>query len=167
MRWLVTFALLCGCVEPPVAPVLPPTALQSIEASRDLDGGVVGTYGRPTIVITFASWCSHCHEELATLAALRADHPGVRILGVNYIAHEVYAGRGNAQAVRAYVAQHAPWLRVVPADDALFAVLGRPPLIPTLYVFDRSGALVETYDRRYRAAPSVDELAELLGRLGA
>ncbi len=165
MRWLV-FALLCACFEAPASPVTP-NALQSLQASRDLDGTVVGASPGPTVVVMFASWCKYCHQELEQLAALRADHPTLRILGVNYMAHEVYAGRGNAKAVRAYVAQHAPWLRVVPADEALFALLGKPSRIPTTYVFDRTGALVETYDRRYRAPPTLDELTELLQRLGA
>ena len=73
---------------------------------------------------------------------------------------------GNAAALEKYVGTHAPWLRVVPADDALFTALGSPPKIPTIYVFDRSGSLVEIYSRTERAMPDAEELGELFRRLG-
>lgn len=157
-------------IEHPAPPVhrAPWPALARIEASADLDGVTVGASTAPaTMVVVFASWCTHCKHELALIADLRAAHPGLRVLGVNYKAHEEYAERGSSEAVRAFVADSAPWLRVVPADDALFAVLGRPPKVPTIYVFDRRGALVETYDRRTRALPDAAELEALLQRLGA
>jgi len=56
---------------------------------------------------------------------------------------------------------------VIPADDALFAALGRPPKVPTIYVFDRTGGLAARYDRRQRKMPDAAELRALLGRLGA
>jgi len=56
---------------------------------------------------------------------------------------------------------------VVPADDALFMALGQPPKIPTLYVYDRDGALVQVYSRTERAMPDADELRELFRRIGA
>jgi thiol-disulfide isomerase/thioredoxin len=168
MRWLAVIALVLGCAETPrPLPPLPPSVLGSVEASRDLDGAVVGASPvAATIVISFASWCVHCHEELRVLAAIRAEHPALRILGLNFMGHEVYAGRGSARAVRAYVARFAPWLRVVPADKPLFDLFGHPPTVPTMFVFDRAGTLVETFARE-RAKPSADELSELLQSLGA
>jgi thiol-disulfide isomerase/thioredoxin len=140
----------------------------TLEAMRDLDGKPVGASpARATIVVLFASWCVHCRAELHTLDALRATHPQLRILGVNYRAHEEYDHRGNASAVRSYVEANAPWLRVVPCDDGLYSQLGSPPKIPTLFVYDGSGALVETFDRRERPEPTADELEPLLHRLGA
>lgn len=140
--------------------------LAKLEASVDTAGTPVGTSDGVTLVIVFASWCQHCHKELDVLAKLRPSHPGLRVLGVNYRGHEEYADRGNAEAVRRYVAQHAPWLRVVPADDALFEAFGRPPKIPTLYVFDRSGTLIQVYSRTDRAMPDADELRQLFRRIG-
>jgi len=85
---------------------------------------------------------------------------------VNYRGHEEYDHRGNSIAVRAF-ADRTPWLRVVPIDDAVFMALGSPAQIPTMYIFDRTGALVETYDRHVRKPPSRDELVAALARLGA
>ena len=143
-------------------------ALALIEQSPTLDGPPIGhAADTATLVVLFASWCGHCRDQLAAIDAIRAAHPAVRVVGVNYRPHEEYDGLGDSARVRAYVAQNAPWLLVVPADDPVWAALGRPPKIPTLYVYDRAGALVRVYDRRVDALPTASELDVLLARLGA
>jgi len=167
MRALAALVLLVGCATAePVTPIAPaaPTAFAQLEASRDLDGALVGHSDAPTIVVMLASWCEHCKAELHELDAIRSHH--VRLLGVNYRGHEEYDHRGSSSAIRAF-AQGTPWLRIVPIGDDLFDAFGRPPLIPTIYVFDRAGSLVQTFDRRQRTPPSHDELVGLLARLGA
>ena len=162
---MLAFVWACASGMPPQVP-RDTQQLAAIEASVDLDGKPVGkSDARATIVVVFASWCTNCHHELGVIAKLRQAN--VRVLGVNYKGHEEYDGRGNPTALRTYVAEHAPWLRVVPADDQLYALLGQPPKIPTVYVYDANGALVATYDRRDRAMPEQNELADLLRRLGA
>jgi len=168
----IALLLAVSCAGGPATPVTPDrtplSVLGNIEASADLDGAPVGaSTARATIVVVFASWCEHCKTELAVIDSLRAAHPRLRVLGVNYRAHEEYADRGSAAAVRAYVAENASWLRVIPADEALFTALGRPPKVPTIYVFDRAGALAARYDRRRRKMPDAAELGALLARLGA
>ncbi len=174
---IVPLIAITACTRPaPVPPARPAPAatpaprgadqLLRIEASPDLDGKRVGTTTGPTLVIVFASWCPHCHDELDEIAKLRAAHPLLRVLGVNYRGHEEYDHRGNAEAVRRYVVEHAAWLRVVPAGDALFDALGRPSAVPTLYIYDRDRALVASYSRRERAMPDADELDALLRRIG-
>ena len=165
----VIIALLVGCGGPPAAPrgTPPPRPphLVAIEAAPDLDGVTVGALPadqRATIAIVFASWCTHCKDELPVLAVIHDERPDVRLLGINYRAHEEYDGRGDAAAVRALVETDAPWLRVVPADDAVWASLGRPPKVPTLFIFDRDGALVRAFDRRSDAIPTLDELRAAL-----
>ncbi len=144
---------------PRAAPTAPHADL--LDAATDLDGQLIGRLAptqRATVAIVFASWCGHCRDEIRVLEVLRANHPEVRFLGVNYIAHEEYDGRGDAIAVRDFVDQRAPWLRVVPADEGLWSGLGRPPKVPTIFVFDRSGALAKSYDRRVDPLPSFDDL---------
>jgi thiol-disulfide isomerase/thioredoxin len=140
---------------------MPASVLAQLEASPDLDGAVVGHSDLPTLVVMFASWCPHCKAELGELEPLRSR---VRMLGVNYRGHEDYAGRGGPAAVHAFV-QRTPWLRVVPIDDALFAALGSPPQIPTIFVFDRNGALVASYSRKLRPPPDRAELTAVLNKL--
>ena len=56
-------------------------------------------------------------------------------------------------------------MRVAPIDEPLFTRLGRPPKIPTLFVFDRGGALIAVYDRRERPMPDARELDALFATL--
>ncbi|MDB4959052.1 MAG: alkyl hydroperoxide reductase/thiol specific antioxidant/Mal allergen [Myxococcales bacterium] len=163
----VAVVLLTGCASAEPIRLTPPAprALSSIEAHADLDGAVVGASEQPTIVIVFASWCEHCRDELAVLESMRGSD--VRIVGVNYKGHEEYDARGSSAAVRAFVHDHASWLRVVPIDDDVFSALGRPPLIPTMFVYDRHRALIETFDRRTRRPPTKAELETLLAKLRA
>jgi thiol-disulfide isomerase/thioredoxin len=183
MRALVIAVLAAACARPvastptsgatTTAPVPTPasttpasttpasTTLAQLEASRDLDGQMVGASDAPaTVVVVMASWCSACRAEIAMFDRLRAAHPHVRWLAVNYKQHEEYDRRGDSQAIRAF-AQKVPWLRVVPADDALYSAVGRPSKIPTVLVF-RGQKLVARFDRSERAAPDQDELADLL-----
>ena len=173
LRWSVLLIAVLVATTPactPPGPAMAPAPAGSaahalLEAAPDLDGQAIGplaTDGRATIAVVFASWCTHCRDEIPVLAELAARQPGLRILGVNYRRHEEYAQRGDAAAVRAFVAEVAPWLRVVPADEALWAALGRPPKVPALYVFDRRGRLVRTFDRRRAEIPTLAELEAAL-----
>lgn len=165
MKIILLLLALAGCPSPEHP--APTGALALIEASKDLDGTVVGTAKTPTVVVLMASWCGHCRAQLADLARLRTAHPTVRILAVNYKGHEEYDNRGNAAALRAFVMKDHPWLRVVPADEQLFSVLGRPPTIPTLWVFAANGKQAAFYDRSQREPPTLDELEAMLAKLGA
>ena len=88
----------------------------------------------------------------------------MRWLGLNYKAHEEYDARGSSIAIRA-LADETPWLRIVPAGDELFATFGSPPKVPTIFVYDSRGTLVETFDRRERPALREQELDDLLRSL--
>lgn len=145
-----------------------PDALAQIERGADLDGATVGaSNGSPTLVISFASWCTHCRDELAVIASIREKHPALRILGVSYKPFEEYARRGSSAAVRAYVTENAPWLRVVPIGEDVFRALGSPPKVPTMFFFDGRGKLVQVFDRRERQMPGEDELERLFAFWGA
>lgn len=165
-------ATACPPPPPPAAPAAPvrDPALTLIEATPDLDRAVVGPApaGAPgTVAILFASWCGPCRQTLAALDRALAAVPGARVVGINYRPHEEYSGWGDAAAVRAYIAANAPWLRVVPADEPLFVALGRPPKVPTIFVYDRAGALVTKFDRREREPPDEVELTAVLRELAA
>ncbi len=146
----------------PAAPTTPEAAWPLVATARDIDGATVGDAPVATAVVVFASWCGHCHDQLALLGELLAGRDDLRVIGVNFKSHEEYDQRGDSAAVRAYVAQVAPWLRVVPGDDTMFVALGEPPRIPALYVYAPNGRLRARYDRRHRAMPDAAELTALL-----
>ena len=166
MRKLVAAVVIFGCAARPAqVGVESGSLLAQIEASRDLDAVPIGASdATATVVIVMASWCSHCRNELRIFDAVRAHHPRVRWLAINYKPHEEYDGRGNAIAVRA-LAHELPWLRIVPAGEPLFDAIGRPPLIPTVLVFDRGGQLVERFDPRERRVPDRSQIDALLAAL--
>lgn len=139
--------------------------LRRVQAATDLDGAVVGPAPadkQVTAVVVFASWCGVCRHELAILGELLTEEPRLRVIGVN--AYEEYADFSDEQRLRAFVAETAPWLQVVRADAALFAALGRPTKIPSMFLFDRDGAVVETYLRVRRRPPDKAELAAAIAR---
>jgi hypothetical protein len=152
-------------VAMPASPTTPEAAWPLLARARDLDGAPVGDAPVTTAVVVFASWCGNCHVELLVLGELLAARDDLRVLGVNFVHHEEYDERGDAAAVRAYVAAEAPWMRVVPGDEALFVALGEPPKIPALYVYAPDGRLRARYDRRWSHMPDAAELAALLDRI--
>jgi hypothetical protein len=157
----------CGAPPEPKAPVAPLTAqpgvLAQLEASSDLDGVPVGASdARATLLFVFASWCTNCEAELPALQ----DLPDTRLLGINYRGHEEYDNRGSSEAIHAFHTR-TPWLRIVPIGDDLFTALGRPPTIPTLYLFDHRGTLVHTFDRRTHRPPTHAELTSAIASLSA
>lgn len=170
---LVVFAA-CGSAPPPAATTTealapapapaPRTPLAQLEASRDLDHALVGRAKGPTVVMLLASWCGRCRDEIAVFDHVRIHVPHVRWLGMSFKPHEEYDQRGNAEAVRE-LADATPWLRIVPADETLFAAFGSPPKVPTIFVYDSRGTLVATFDRRERDAPDETELEALLRSL--
>lgn len=138
---------------------------QSVLASRDIDGKVVGTPSdetRATLVVFFASWCHPCRHELALLGELHTEDPELRVVGLN--AYEEWSDRSDQAALRDFLAENAPWLQVVHADAELMKVFGGVPKIPTMFVFDGKGELTAEFRRDRRAPPSKAEVIEAVSR---
>ena len=95
--------------------------------------------GRVVIVDFWASWCKPCRQSIPWLNAMRARYgaTGLDVIGVN-----VDAERGDAER---FLHQVPIEFEIVfdPHGDLAkqFKVQG----MPSSYVFDRSGALVETH----------------------
>jgi thiol-disulfide isomerase/thioredoxin len=144
----------------------PRDAYPLLTSAADLDGNAVGAAGdRTTIVIVFASWCGHCRVEMDILAELMARRADARVVGVNFRHHEEYDGRGDSAEVRAFVAERAPFMTVVPAGEDLFYALGSPPRVPTMFIYDAQGQLIASYDPKVRPSPGYGELRALLDDL--
>jgi len=137
-----------------------------VRASVDLDGAPVAARfvaGEPMIFVVFASWCVHCRHELGILADLRAKDSHVHVIGLN--AYEDWEDTSNEKLLRAYVATNAPWLTVVRSDEAMLEDLGGVPKIPSLFVYDGAGHLVEGWKRNERSPPTLAELEATLAPL--
>ncbi len=111
-----------------------------------------------TAVIVFASWCEECQHEIGVLAALVEADPRVGVIALN--AMEEQGGKGDDGRMRAYVKDHAAWLRVVKADDAVLAAMGGVTEIPSLFLFDADGKRIATYQHTERKPPELQELQD-------
>ena len=96
--------------------------------------------GKVVVLNFWAQWCGPCLNELPLLDAmhLRLVEPGALVLGVN-IDEQISAGRG--------VADHLGLNMSVVFDPKGDAVaLYDPPALPTTYLIDAEGKLVEIYE---------------------
>lgn len=147
-------------------PARPHPTWRAVRAARDLDGAPAAAHvpaGAPMILVVFASWCTHCRHELATLAELHRLEPAVAIVGLNY--YEDWGERSDEATLRAYLRDHAPWLPVVRGTPAMIAALGDVPKIPSVFVFDPRGALVQRWKRDETRPPTLDELRAALASM--
>jgi thiol-disulfide isomerase/thioredoxin len=115
------------------------SAISGAEPAKTNSHDLAQLRGRVVIVDFWASWCKPCRQSIPWLNAMRAQYgaSGLDVIGVN-----VDAERGDAER----------FLRSVPIDFEIvfdpngdlakqFKVQG----MPSSFVFDRSGALVETH----------------------
>lgn len=136
---------------------------QLVMAANTIEGVPLPTRKAAVALVVFASWCGHCKKELSELGQLRQNHPNLRIIGVN--AYEDFQGISNRDKLNSYIADNAPWLtEIVPADSTLLADFGGIPKIPTLFLYDAQGGVVEEYRRNIRPAPSPEELEAAIVR---
>jgi thiol-disulfide isomerase/thioredoxin len=163
MKLVVPLAALAlvGCAAPqsPATRSAAAPGYTVVAQATDLQGTRVGPLPadkKATLMVVFASWCGPCRHELATLGELRAKRPELRIIGLN--AYEEWGEMSDARRLQGFLAQNAPWLRVVHADQKLLRHFGGVRKIPTVFVFDGSGRLVREFRRAMRAPPTLDEL---------
>ncbi len=136
---------------------------QLVMNAKTLDGAPLASEKRAVALVVFASWCGHCKKELAELGQLRVKHPGLRIIGVN--AYEDFQGISNRGKLNRYIADNAPWLtEIVSADSKMLADFGGIPKIPSLFLYDADGRVVEEYRRNKRPAPTPEELDAAITR---
>lgn len=130
-----------------------------LTGATDIDGRRIGPAPagvHATVVVVFASWCEYCQRELALVGNLFSADPRVRVIGLN--AYEDWHRVSDAERMRAYLARHAPWLRVVRATRGTLRLFGGVPNIPTAFVFDRHGRMVAAFRRNRRPLPDAGEL---------
>ena len=156
----------CGHQKSPsTAAPAPAPAFRALADATDIGGSKVGPASAATVatvVIVFASWCQPCRQELAILGGLRDQHPNARIVGIN--AYEDYAGRSDHQRLQAFLAESAPWLRVIRANKQLLRAFGGVPKVPSVFVYDRRGVLIHNYDRTRTRPPTAAELDKAIAR---
>jgi peroxiredoxin len=112
-------------------------------ALKDLDGKVVrlSSYrGKVVLVDFWATWCGPCRRAIPHLKAIhtRYEKKGLVILGLS-VDHE------GAEKVRGFVRKNAiPWTTAL-ADEKTVDAFGGIRFVPTAFLIDRQGRIVERY----------------------
>lgn len=110
--------------------------------------------GRWLLVNYWAIWCKPCIKEIPELNALQAQHPELRVLGVNY-------DRPPLPLLQAQADKLAIGFPLLLSDPAGLG-LQVPNLLPTSYLLDPSGRLVKTL-RGPQTAGAIEALLTEVG----
>jgi len=123
-------------------------------ALTDLAGQALATgdlRGRPLLVEFWATWCPPCRSTLAWLEELRRERSDE--LGILTVAVE-----SEEDAVRALLQQVGGNFRTVMGTPEVVRSFGNVIAIPTLFVFDADGRVVEIF---YGAPEDLHERVEV------
>jgi len=117
----------------------------------------VGWRGSVTLVNFWATWCAPCREEAAQFQALLERYPGrLRVVALS-------VDDGGPAAVRAWVADQGVRYPVGMADAALQARFGGIEALPTTFVVDTEGRIVQRHVGLYPPLVYDLEVRALLG----
>ncbi len=110
--------------------------------------------GRVVIVDFWASWCKPCRQSIPWLNSMRERYSasGLTIIGVN-----VDAERGDADR---FLSKVPIDFEIVFDPDGALAKQFKVQVMPTSFIIDRSGKIVETH-QGFRDAKKAEREAEL------
>jgi thiol-disulfide isomerase/thioredoxin len=97
--------------------------------------------GKATLVNFWATWCGPCKRELPDLVALNTElgNKGIKIIGVS-----TDRGSNVIEDVRAFVREHGIQYQVVVSSEELEEAFGNVRLLPTSFIIDANGNIVQT-----------------------
>ncbi|MCZ8518018.1 MULTISPECIES: TlpA family protein disulfide reductase [Paenibacillus] len=122
---------------PRVAPGLPAPALR-LQGMGGGEFAVGGGRSKPLLLNFWASWCGPCHEEAPDLQAVYAKYKDrVDFYGVNVTSED------SAKEAKAFVKKYQFTFPVLLDTEGTAAEAYRLRLVPSSYLIDREGKLVE------------------------
>lgn len=96
---------------------------------------------RVVLVAFFASWCPPCKYEFPHLNTVQTayDEKGLRIVAVNVF--ETHDGLSTPAKLEAFLDEVDPIFPILEGDAGTRRAFGNLDRIPTMFLFDREGAL--------------------------
>jgi thiol-disulfide isomerase/thioredoxin len=129
-------------------------------AARDLDGNTIKTAdwpGKVTILTFWATWCPPCREEIPELIALQTQYANqLQIVGISM-------DDGPPEEVKRFAKKMGINYPIVMATDEIVAKFGSVPGLPTSFVIDREGKIVQKHVGLYPSSVYDNEVRALLG----
>ena len=98
--------------------------------------------GKVTLINFWATWCGPCKHELPDLVQISKDFAdkNVKLLGIS-----TDRGADAASAVASFVQEHGiPYQNLI-SNEQLEEAFGNIPAIPTSFLIDSNGKIVQTY----------------------
>ncbi|HMW00626.1 MAG TPA: TlpA disulfide reductase family protein [Acidobacteriota bacterium] len=115
---------------------------------KDIDGQPLKSSelaGKITIVEFWATWCPPCRSTLSWLGELKAEHPDqLNIVGIAIDSEEA--------KIKEMTEKLRPSVHIVNGSKDRISKFGIITSVPTLYVFDQNGRLVQAF---YGAPPDL------------
>jgi thiol-disulfide isomerase/thioredoxin len=128
--------------------------------ARDLSGTVMSTAdwnGKVVLVNFWATWCPPCREEIPELIALQKQYKDrLQIIGIS-------EDDDPPQKVLKFAQQKGINYPIVMADLELIAAYGGVPALPTTFVIDTQGRVVQKHAGLYPMDSYASEIRALLG----
>ncbi|HUL44583.1 MAG TPA: TlpA disulfide reductase family protein [Bacteroidota bacterium] len=98
--------------------------------------------GKVTLINFWATWCGPCKKELPDLVELSKEYEGKN---VKFLGLATDRGSDVANDVARFVQEHhIPYQNLV-SSEALEEAFGNVPAIPTSFLIDGQGKIVQTY----------------------
>jgi thiol-disulfide isomerase/thioredoxin len=127
---------------------------------NDLNGNVISTaafHGKVVLINFWATWCPPCREEIPEMIALASRYKdGLQIIGVSM-------DDDPPEAIRAFTRAANMNYPVVMGGEKLSDEYGGIPALPTTFVLDTNGRVVQKHMGLYPPEVYDNEIRALLG----
>lgn len=128
--------------------------------AHDLDGKTVSTgdwTGKVTVVTFWATWCPPCRAEIPELIELQSQYPGrVQVIGIS-------VDDDPADKVRQFAMKAGINYPIVMATPEIVGKFGGVPALPTSFVINREGRVVQKHVGLFPPSVYQQEVRALLG----
>ncbi len=151
-----------GAVEAAApAPALPPSAASGAAPAftlPDISGKSVSLAdfkGKVVVLDFWATWCPPCRKEIPDFISIQNEYgsKGVQVVGI---------ALDELPKVRAFVQANGMNYPVLMGTDAITALYGGIEGIPTTFIIDRNGKIVERFEGFRPRATFVAAISRLL-----